>query len=123
MDIHEFQKIVHQTREFRRTQTIPKSPPAERDMLIKKFHPDFRESAYRPIRFGPNAGELTVREVADLLEGDSPLPADLELEPQYSVDVLVVGEVGPDPPRPCTRTLKAPRSSWPRNCGSVIPTP
>lgn len=94
MDIHEFQKIVHQTRDFRRTQTVPKSPPAERDTLIKKYHPDFRESAYRPIRFGPNAGELTVREVADLLEGDSPLPADLELEPQYSADVLVVGGGG-----------------------------
>lgn len=94
MDIHEFQKVVHQTRDFRRTQTIPKSPPAERDTLIKKYHPDFRESAYRPIRFGPNAGELTVREVADLLEGDSPLPADLELAPQYSADVLVVGGGG-----------------------------
>ncbi len=94
MDIHEFQKIVHQTRDHRRTQTIPKSPAAERDTLIKKYHPDFREAAYRPIRFGPNAGERTVREVADLLEGESPLPADLALEPHYTVDVLVIGGGG-----------------------------
>src|SRR2546422_2322295 len=50
--------------------------------------------SYRPIKFGPNAGELTVRELAALLEGDSPVPADLALTPNYSVDVLVVGGGG-----------------------------
>src|SRR3989449_10738027 len=50
--------------------------------------------SYRPIKFGPNAGELTVRELAALLEGDSPVPADLDLTPNYSVDVLVVGGGG-----------------------------
>ena len=74
MDIHRLQEIVHQTRDVRRKQTIPKYSPAERDTLIKKYHPDFRESAYRPIKFGPNAGEMTVRELAALLEGDSPVP-------------------------------------------------
>lgn len=94
MDIHELQQIVHKTREFRRTQTIPKYSPSERDTLIKKYHPDFRESAYRPIRFGPNAGERTVRELAALLEGDSPVPDDLSLTPDYAADVLVVGGGG-----------------------------
>src|SRR2546427_6880748 len=66
MDIHELQKIVHKPRDSRRTQTLPKYSPAERDTLIKKYHPDHRESAYRPIKFGANAGELTVRELAAL---------------------------------------------------------
>ncbi len=94
MDIHELQKIVHKTRDVRRTQTLPKCQPAERDTLIKKYHPDFRESAYRLIKFGPNEGESTVRELAALLEGDSPVPADLDLTPAYQTDVLVVGGGG-----------------------------
>lgn len=94
MDIHELQKIVHKTRDARRTQTFPKYSPAERDTLIKKYHPDHRESAYRPIKFGPNAGERTVRELAALLEGESPIAADLDLTPNYTTDVLVVGGGG-----------------------------
>jgi succinate dehydrogenase / fumarate reductase flavoprotein subunit/L-aspartate oxidase len=94
MDIHQLQEIVHKTRDARRRQTIPQYSPAERDQLIKKFHPDFREAAYRPIKFGPNAGEMTVRELAALLEGESPVPADLDLTPQYTADVLVVGGGG-----------------------------
>jgi succinate dehydrogenase / fumarate reductase flavoprotein subunit/L-aspartate oxidase len=94
MDIHELQKIVHKTRDARRTQTFPKYSPAERDTLIKKYHPDHRESAYRLIRFGPNAGERTVRELAALLEGESPISDGLDLTPNYTTDVLVVGGGG-----------------------------
>ncbi len=94
MDIHKLQEIVHKTRDARRKQTLPKVTPAERDTLLKKYHPDFRDSAYRPIEFGPNAGERTVREVATLLEGESPVPADIELTPAYTTDVLVVGGGG-----------------------------
>ncbi len=94
MDIHVLQQIVHKTRDFRRTQTLPKYSPAERDTLIRKYHPDYRESAYRTLRFGPNAGEKTVVELAALLEGDSPIPDDLDLTPAYTTDVLVVGGGG-----------------------------
>src|SRR5881296_3464394 len=94
MQIQALQELVHKTRDARRKQTLPKFPANERDTLIKKYHPDSRENAYRPIKFGPNAGELTVRELAALLEGDSPVPADLNLTPNYSVDVLVVGGGG-----------------------------
>jgi len=94
MDLHAFQDIVHKTRDLRRTQTFPKFSPADRDTLIRKYHPDYRERAYRPIQFGPNAGDLTVRELACLLEGESPVPADLPLTPDQTVDVLVVGGGG-----------------------------
>ena len=94
MEIHALQQIVHKTRDARRKQTLPKYAPAERDTLIKKYHPDFRESAYRPITFGPNAGEKTVRELAALLEGNSVVPMDLDLTPQYTCDVLVIGGGG-----------------------------
>ena len=94
MDIHQLQQIVHKTRDSRRTQTLQKYSPAERDQLIKKYHPDFRERAYRPVKFGPNAGDLTVHELATLLEGQSPVPDDLDLTPAHSVDVLVLGGGG-----------------------------
>ena len=94
MDIHKLQEIVHRTRDARRKQSLPKYSPADRDHLIKKYHPDFRESAYRSIKFGPNAGEMTVRELAALLEGESPIPADLDLKPDYTTDVLVIGGGG-----------------------------
>ncbi|MGH7255040.1 MAG: FAD-binding protein [Nitrospirales bacterium] len=94
MDIHVLQQIVHKTRDARRTQTLPKYTPAERDTLIKKYHPDHRENAYRPIEFGPNKGEMTVRELAALLEGDSPVPKDLNLTPAHQADVLVIGGGG-----------------------------
>src|SRR5229473_3366602 len=94
MQLQALQELVHKTRDARRTQTLPKYTPAERDTLIKKHHPDYRENAYRPIKFGPNAGDKTVRELAALLEGDSPVSAELDLTPTYSTDVLVVGGGG-----------------------------
>jgi hypothetical protein len=94
VDIHALQQIVHRTRDARRKQTLPKFSPAERDQLIHKYHPDFRERAYRPIRFGPNVGDKTVVELATLLEGDSPIADGFDLTPDYTTDVLVVGGGG-----------------------------
>ena len=94
MDIAALHDIVHKSRDVRRSQTLPKFSPAERETLIKKYHPDHREPAYRPIKFGPNAGDTTVRELASILEGDSPVPEDMDLTPDHSVDVLVVGGGG-----------------------------
>jgi len=94
MDIHALQQIVHKTRDARRKQLFPKLSPADRDQLIHKYHPDFRASAYRPIRFGPNEGEKTVVELAALLEGDSPLSGQVDLTPHYQADVLVIGGGG-----------------------------
>ncbi len=94
MQLQALQDLVHKSRDARHKQTVPKFPANERDQLIKKYHPDYRENAYRPIKFGPNADELTVRELAALLEGDSPVSADLDLTPAHSTDVLVVGGGG-----------------------------
>ena len=94
MDIQVLHEVVHKSRDARRKQTLPKLSSAERDTLIKKFHPDHREAAYRPVAFGPNEGELTVRELASVLEGDSPITEDLPLDPDHVVDVLVIGGGG-----------------------------
>ena len=94
MNLSALHDVVHQSREARRKQTLPKISPAERDTLIKKYHPDHREQAYRPIKFGPNAGDRTVRELASILEGESPIPLDISLTPDHTVDVLVIGGGG-----------------------------
>src|SRR5256712_10193904 len=98
MQLQALQELVHKTRDTRRKQTLPKYSPAERDTLIKKYHPDHRENAYRPIKFGPNADDKTRRELATLLEGDSPVSAELDLTPTYSTDLLVVGGGGAGSP-------------------------
>jgi len=94
MDIQALHDVVHTSRDARCAHILPKLTPAERDTLIKKYHPDHREAAYRPVAFGPNEGDLTVRELASVLEGESPIPADLPLDPDHTVDVLVVGGGG-----------------------------
>src|SRR4029078_4917859 len=77
-----------------RKKTLRKFPTAERDQLIHKYHPDYRASAYRPIRFGPNKGDRTVIKLARVLGGDSPIQDDLDLTPAYTTDVLVIGGGG-----------------------------
>ncbi len=94
MDIQALHDVVHNSRDARRQQTLPKLSPADRDTLIKKFHPDYREAAYRPLAVGPNEGDLTVRELATVLEGDSVVSEALPLTPDHEVDVLVVGGGG-----------------------------
>jgi succinate dehydrogenase / fumarate reductase flavoprotein subunit/L-aspartate oxidase len=86
---------VDATRPARKAQTIPIWPPAEKEALLHKYHPDYKAEAYRLIRVGPNAGLKTVHEVADLLEGDSPVTqADLKAEPDYVTDLLILGGGG-----------------------------
>ncbi len=70
-------------------------PPLNKDALIFGYHPDYKETAYRTLRVGPNKGEKTVHELADLLEGESPvLPTDIPTLPSHQVDVLVIGGGG-----------------------------
>jgi len=92
--IAESKDRVFQGRDERRKQTIPSQTAEEKDRLVHAFHPDYKKEEYHRIRIGPNAGERTVREVAELLESDSLLSDDLDLTPQYRVDVLIVGGGG-----------------------------
>ena len=86
---------VDVTRPARKGQTLPLLPQAEKEALLHKFHPDYKADAYRLIKVGPNAGQKTVHEVADLLEGDSPVTAaDVKPAPDYITDVLIIGGGG-----------------------------
>jgi succinate dehydrogenase / fumarate reductase flavoprotein subunit/L-aspartate oxidase len=86
---------VDATRAARKGQPLPLLPQTEKEALLHKYHPDYKAEAYRLIRVGTNAGQKTVHEVADLLEGDSPVTqADLKAEPDYITDLLILGGGG-----------------------------
>lgn len=67
----------------------------ERDEVLKKFHPDFKEGSRRPIKVGVNKGYAISPEIVDLLEAKSRVDPDrVDLTPRFSTDVLVVGGGG-----------------------------
>ena len=89
-------KKVDTTREKRLKEEIPRIPVGERMPVLKEFHPDFIESGMRELLVGPNKGERTPNELADLLEGNSRMDPDkIDLTKiDYDVDVLVIGAGG-----------------------------
>jgi succinate dehydrogenase/fumarate reductase flavoprotein subunit len=68
----------------------------ERDRILKKFHPDYKDTGMRELKVGPNRGERVPDEFADLIEAHSLLAdAQVDLERVHrSVDVLVIGAGG-----------------------------
>jgi succinate dehydrogenase / fumarate reductase flavoprotein subunit/L-aspartate oxidase len=94
-DMENLKRLAESTREERRAQTIPILSSSDKDRLIQAFHPDYKTESYRNLRVGINAGDKTVHELADLLEGDSMLDEkNISFKPDYTVDVLVVGGGG-----------------------------
>ena len=65
----------------------------EKDILLKTFHPDYREDQFVALRMGPNKGEKVPKELAALLEGKPRLEGfTVNLEcPDYETDVLIIG--------------------------------
>lgn len=86
---------VEKTRSQRLGQTIPLLSLGEQEDLLREFHPDHREGIRRPFSVGPNKGNLACNELVDLLESKSRIdPQQVDLSPDLSVDVLVVGGGG-----------------------------
>ncbi len=74
----------------------PMLSPAEKQEILRKFHPDYIPEGMRELRVGPNKGGRTPNELADLLEGHSRLRnIKLDLEQiDYDTDVLIIGAGG-----------------------------
>jgi succinate dehydrogenase/fumarate reductase flavoprotein subunit len=68
----------------------------EREAILQEYHPDYKRQMKRPIKIGPNKGDLMPHEVADLLEAHPALkPKDVDLSHiDYDVDVLIIGSGG-----------------------------
>ena len=84
---------VEATRERRLKETFPRTGDEEKTALLKAFHPDFIKEGMRALTVGPNRGELTPNEIADMLEGSSRVnPDKINLSKiDYDVDVLIIG--------------------------------
>jgi len=95
-------KKVEQTRQKRLElaksgkEVYPPMNAKEREEVLHKFHPDYREGARRVVNVGPNKGEIFTTEVADLLESHSRIkPEQFDLtNPDYETDLLVIGGGG-----------------------------
>ena len=87
---------VAASRERRFEESHPLLSMEEKETLLHGFHPDFAAGGMRELKVGPNKGEKTPNELADLLEGNSrvdPEIIDLEVV-DHDVDVLVIGGGG-----------------------------
>ena len=87
---------VEATRPARLQETWPMMTPAEKQDVLRKYHPDYKPEGMRELRVGPAKGMRTPHELADLLEGHSLLrTASLDLENvDYDTDVLIIGAGG-----------------------------
>ena len=68
----------------------------EKDILLKTYHPDYREDQFENLTFGPNAGQKVPKELAGLLQAKSRIAGmDIDLSnPDYDTDVLIIGAGG-----------------------------
>jgi succinate dehydrogenase/fumarate reductase flavoprotein subunit len=89
-------KRVEGTRSSRLQETWPMMTPAEKQEVLRKFHPDYKPEGMRELRAGPAKGMRTPHELADLLEAHSLLRNhQLDLERiDFDTDVLIIGGGG-----------------------------
>ena len=95
--IHESLVKVEASRMRRLAETHPRLSAQERETILRKFHPDYIETAFRELRLGPNRGERTPRELADALEAPAVIQHAaglLRLPVAHTCDVLVIGGGG-----------------------------
>lgn len=87
---------VEASRSRRREESFARLSPAERDTLLRTYHPDFIEDAFQELRLGPNKGDRAPRELVSALEA-RPILSGVEInlsDPDVSCDVLVIGGGG-----------------------------
>ncbi len=90
-------KRLEATREERiRQGKIPLLGAEQKKELLQGFHPDYIEASMRALAVGPNKGDRTPHEIADVLEAWPLVDRrrfDVE-NPKFDVDVLVIGAGG-----------------------------
>ena len=89
-------KLVEATRPARLHETWPMLSPADKQEILRRFHPDYIPEGMREIRVGSAQGMRTPLELADLIEGHCRLrDREIDLESiDYDTDVLIIGAGG-----------------------------
>jgi succinate dehydrogenase / fumarate reductase flavoprotein subunit len=92
----ESMRLVEASREKRYTERHPRLSPAEKQDILRRFHPDFRPDTMRAVKVGPSRGSMMPHELVNVLEARSRLDPDTFTIDRidYDVDVLVVGGGG-----------------------------
>ena len=68
----------------------------EKEILLKTYHPDYREDQFTELKIGASKGGKVPVELAELLQGNPRISAEqVDLsKPDYDVDVLIIGGGG-----------------------------
>lgn len=87
---------VAATRDERMKQAFPKLTPAEKKMLLEKYHPDYKPGTTRKLLVGASKGEPIVNELGDIVESYSRInPGKIDLSKvDIQTDVLIIGGGG-----------------------------
>ena len=95
-EMRESIKSVEASRSQRMQETHRRLTLEEQQELLRHFHPDYVMEGMRELRVGPNAGDRTPNEFADLLEARSRVdPRTFDLSRvDYETDVLIIGGGG-----------------------------
>ena len=89
-------KKVEASRKERMAKEPRRMTAEEKEALLRKFHPDFRQETFSTLEIGPNKGDKVPHELAELLQGDSRIINEsLDLnQVDYDADVLIIGGGG-----------------------------
>ncbi|MFO7677653.1 MAG: FAD-binding protein [Thermoplasmatota archaeon] len=89
-------KLVERNREKNMENPVKPMSMADREKILKKYHPDYMTGTKRVLKIGPDKGEIFYDGIADLLEAKSILETkDVDLSKiDYDVDLLIIGGGG-----------------------------
>ncbi len=94
--LNELAKVVAEKREANARLEPKRMTAEEKDALLAKFHPDYKQDEFTVLSAGVNKGEKVPTQLAALLQGKSRISAaDVDLSsPDYDIDVLIIGGGG-----------------------------
>ena len=94
--LQESLKKVEANRDYNTALEPERMSLEEKDVILKDFHPDYREDQFQELQVGANKGEKVNHELAENLQAHSRMkPEDVDLEhPRYDTDVLIIGAGG-----------------------------
>ena len=80
----------------RNNEHFPDLSLEEREMLLKKFHPDYMDQGRRAVKVGPNKGDVFPEEVVDFMESKGRIDShSVDLNKiDFETDILVIGGGG-----------------------------
>lgn len=92
----EFIKKVEAKRERNLKTKVPPMSMEDREKILKKYHPDYRDDSKRIVKVGIDKGKAIYNEIVDLIESKPLLsPEEIDLsEIDYDVDILIIGGGG-----------------------------